>query len=290
MKRLVLVGLAAAWVTVLGCVVIPVRGGSVTVVSDEEGMPSTTTTAAMVAANYAVAEYLLPRLDEAAARLQSRRRGLPSEASSEYPAEVVRLIEEGASEVIEVLDASTAAAKGVAADDLAPLHDYVRWAEEQALDELRRQAGSFRSPPTAVAAIDRRGRTELLRAQRGRPADEGAIDRFLAALRRVRNRAAASDLQTTLCVISEPARGRFHVFPASAPSRGRETIAAAVIANLWRGRYVLEVEIDGVPHEQQNLDLVSPDRLTLRCVRDSRGVGCVEQVGLLPACPAGPEP
>jgi hypothetical protein len=286
-------GLAAAAMATLACVVIPTRGGSVVVVSDEETTPSatssTTTTTAATAkvpsvAAYAVGSYLLPRLDEVVARLEDRRRALPLAESPQYSAAAWRLVAEGAGEVVEALDTSTAAAEGVEDDDLAPLRDYVRWAEERALDELRRQAGGLLRPTRAVSAVSRGSRGDVRPAQRADVDGLGPIEIFLAAIRQVRDRAAVSDLQTDLCVISEPSRGRFHVFPASAPSRGRETIAVGVIANLWRGRYVLEVEVDGVPHEQPNIDLVSPDRLTLLCVRDSRGVGCSEQSGLLSVC------
>jgi len=141
-----------------------------------------------------------------------------------------------------------------------------------------------RSPVRPVAAVDRGGRADLRLAQRREAGDAGAVEGFLAALRNLRRRAAASDLQTTFCAISEPGRGRFRIFPASSPERGRDTIAVGKLANLWRGRYVVRVDLGGVSHDERNVDLVSPEVLTLECIRDAAGIGCRQHTRLLDIC------
>ena len=142
-----------------------------------------------------------------------------------------------------------------------------------------------RSPVRPVAAVDRGGRADLRLAQRREAGDAGAVEGFLAALRNLRRRATApSDLQTTFCAISEPGRGRFRIFPASSPERGRDTIAVGKLANLWRGRYVVRVDLGGVSHDERNVDLVSPEVLTLECIRDAAGIGCRQHTRLLDIC------
>lgn len=283
MKRLVGgFGLAAAAMG-LACVVLPVPSGSVTIRRNDDRAVSSAATVAAAAAG----AYLLPKLDAVLDRLEARRGGLPPAESPEYSSAAWRLVEEGAGEVVAVLEDPELAAEAKATvDDLAPLRDYVRGAEAEALEALERQRATAWSPVRPVAAVDRGSRADLRLAQRQEAGDSGAVAGFLAALRKIRRRAAASDLQTTFCAISEPGSGRFRIFPASSPGRGRETIAVGKLANLWRGRYVVRVELGGVSHDEQNVDLVSPEVLTLECIRDAAGIGCRQHTSLLDICEA----
>lgn len=274
--------LAAAGMT-LACVVLPMPGGSVTIRRNDDRVVRSATTIAAAAAG----AYLLPKLDTVLDRLEARRRGLPPAESPEYSSAAWRLVDEGADEVVAVLEDPELAAEAKATvDDLEPLRDYVRGAEADALEALERGQATARSPERPVAAVDRGGRADLRLAQRREAGDAGAVEGFLAEIRKIRRRAAASDLQTTFCAISAPGSGRFRIFTASSPERGRDTIAPGKIANLWRGRYVVRVDLDGVSHDERNIDLLSPEVLTLECIRDAAGIGCRQHASILDICEA----
>lgn len=273
-------GLAVAGMA-LGCVVLPVPGGTVTIRRNDDRAVSSAATVAAAAAG----AYLLPKLDAVLDRLEARRRGLPPVESPEYWSAAWRLVEGGADEVVAVLEDPELAAEAKATvDDLAPLRDYVRGAEAEALEALERQQATAWSPVRPVAAVDRGGRADLRFAQRREAGDAGAVEGFMAVLRNLRRLAAASDLQTTFCAISEPRSGRFRIFPANSPERGRDTVAPGTLANLWRGRYVVRVELGDVSHDERNVDLVSPKVLTLECIHDAAGIGCRQHTRILDAC------
>jgi hypothetical protein len=268
--------------SIAGCLVVPIGGSGVgSVVIESEG-PVVSGAAAVAA----FAAGLAPRLALVVNLLEGRHRALPPETSPDFPKEARQLVEEGEVRVLELLDdRELAAGLEGGTDELAPLRDYVRAAAAAALTELsepRLTRGTLGLAPAVARGV----RSDPRQVQRRDQSAGVVVERFLDAVSGLWRRADRSELRTSFCALSQPPRGRFVLYPASAEDRQDEVFAASTIANLWRGTYRYTVTLGGETIRRENLNLMDPERLTLECSIERGEIACRTFDVRRPGCPS----
>lgn len=228
------------------------------------------------------ADLMLPGIDAATHDLEKAIASFPPSMYEEFGSGYIRIwgdvIDRTANDLQRAI-ATASYSPLVDGEDLYGLRDYVSTTQRAAILGLATE-GLVGPVPVSYSANLSVGKSLKDADELGR-----LVQEYLKSVLILRDRVRSKDLITRLCVITRPSGANLEMAPESRQDRVRATVADSIIENLTRGVYSYSIRMIGEVHRGKNLDLVTPDELTLICRTTSGGqFGCQEYARILEPC------